>query len=167
MGSHIHYHYCSFLYSSNFPFLVNESSFKLSPDISLTCPYQCMSTLLLTVPWSSCNFPVPHLKSPISPRKPIFTGQLYLDIKIQILHEPLGCHCFSVLSVGRIRKSFSLFFVIHFYFIFNCLIEVQLIYNVVPISAAQHSNSVIDILFFLISIMIYHRILNIVPCAMQ
>ena len=50
-------------------------------------------------------------------------------------------------------------------------IEVQLIYNVVLITAIQQSDSVIHIytVFFKIffSIMVYHRILNIVPCAIQ
>ena len=47
-------------------------------------------------------------------------------------------------------------------------IEVQLIYNVVLISAVQQSNSVIQKYTFFkkfFSIMVYHRILNIVPCA--
>ena len=47
MGSPIHYHYCSFLYSSNVPFLVNESPFRLSPGVCLTCPHQYISTVLL------------------------------------------------------------------------------------------------------------------------
>ena len=49
-------------------------------------------------------------------------------------------------------------------------IEVSSIYNVVLISAVQQNDSVIHIhTFFLIffSIMVYHRILNIVPCALQ
>ena len=47
-------------------------------------------------------------------------------------------------------------------------IEVQLIYNVVLISAVQQSDSVIHIytfFFIFFSIMVYHRILNIVPCV--
>ena len=47
-------------------------------------------------------------------------------------------------------------------------IEVQLIYNVVLISAVQQSDSFIHIhafFFIFFSIMVYHRILNIVPCA--
>ena len=53
------------------------------------------------------------------------------------------------------------------------LIAVWLIYNAVLISAVQQSDSVIYILyiyaffFIFFSIMTYHRILNIVPCAMQ
>ena len=49
-------------------------------------------------------------------------------------------------------------------------IEVQLIYTVVLISAVQQSDSVIHMytfFFILFSIMVYHRILNIVPCAVQ
>ena len=48
-------------------------------------------------------------------------------------------------------------------------IEVQLIYNVVLISAVQQIDSVIYIYIYFIffSIMVYHRILNIVPCAIQ
>ena len=48
-------------------------------------------------------------------------------------------------------------------------INVQLIYNVVPVSAVQHSDSVIHVymLFIFFSIMVYYRILHIVPCAIQ
>ena len=51
-------------------------------------------------------------------------------------------------------------------------IEVWLIYNVVLISAVQQSDSVIHIyiytfFFIFFSMMVYHRILNIVPCAIQ
>ena len=50
-------------------------------------------------------------------------------------------------------------------------IEVQLIYNITLISAVEQSDSVshmyIYILFHIFCIMIYHRILNIVPCAIQ
>ena len=49
-------------------------------------------------------------------------------------------------------------------------IEVQLIHNVVLISAVQKSDSVIHIhtfFFILFSIMVNHRILNIVHCAVQ
>ena len=48
--------------------------------------------------------------------------------------------------------------------------EVQLIYNVVLISAVQQSDSVTHIYIFLFvffSIMVYHRILSTVPCAIQ
>ena len=58
------------------------------------------------------------------------------------------------------KISVSLFF----------LIEVQLIYNVVLISAVQQKDSVIHIyVFFFIfcSIMVYPRRSNIVPCAIQ
>ena len=43
-----------------------------------------------------------------------------------------------------------------------------MIYNVVLISAVQQSDSV-DFFFFFIffSIMVYHRIVNIVPCILQ
>ena len=50
------------------------------------------------------------------------------------------------------------------------LIEVYLIYNVVLISTVQQSDSVMHryIFFFIFfSIMVYYRILNIVPCAIQ
>ena len=49
-------------------------------------------------------------------------------------------------------------------------IEIWLIYNVVLIIALQQSVSVIhtDIFFFLVfPIMVYHRILDIVPCALR
>ena len=55
-----------------------------------------------------------------------------------------------------------------FFFIF--FIEVELIYNVVATSAVQQSDSVIHtytFFFILFSVMVYPRILNIVPCAMQ
>ena len=55
------------------------------------------------------------------------------------------------------------------YLFLNFFMEVQLIYNVVLISAVQQSDSVIHIYTFffkiLLSIMVYHSILNIVPCA--
>ena len=56
-----------------------------------------------------------------------------------------------------------------FYFLKIYFIEVQLIY-VVLISAVQQSDSVIHIytfFFMFFSIMAYHRILNIIPCAIQ
>ena len=50
-------------------------------------------------------------------------------------------------------------------------IEAELIYNVVLIYVAQQSDSVIYIYIFFfftfISIMVYHRVLNIIPCAIQ
>ena len=47
--------------------------------------------------------------------------------------------------------------------------EEQLNYNVVLITAMQQSDSVthVYILFHIFSIMVYHRILNTVPCAIQ
>ena len=54
------------------------------------------------------------------------------------------------------------------YFKIN-FIGVKLIYNVVLVSAVQQSESVIHIyiLPIIYSNMVYHRILNIVPCVMQ
>ena len=49
-------------------------------------------------------------------------------------------------------------------------IEVLLIYSVVLISAVQQSDSFIHrytFFFIFFSIMVYHRILDIVPCAIQ
>jgi len=47
-------------------------------------------------------------------------------------------------------------------------IEVWLICNAVHISAVQQNDSVIQIYFFhILSIMVYHRILNIVSCSIQ
>lgn len=41
-------------------------------------------------------------------------------------------------------------------------------YNLVLVSGVQHCDSVIHVFFFIIfSIMVYHRTLNIVPCAIQ
>lgn len=56
--------------------------------------------------------------------------------------------------------------------LFVCLIEVQLLYNVVLISRVQHSDSVIHThtqIFFLrfFSIVAYYEILDVVPCAIQ
>ena len=48
--------------------------------------------------------------------------------------------------------------------------EVELIDSVVLISAAQHSDSVIHVYtfsFIFFSIMVYYRILTMVPCAVQ
>ena len=53
-------------------------------------------------------------------------------------------------------------------FLIYFFIEVQLIYNVVLVSGAQQSDSVIHIYLFFFrffSIIGYYRILNIVPCA--
>ena len=44
--------------------------------------------------------------------------------------------------------------------------EVELMYNVVPVSAVQHSDSATHIHMFF-SIMVYPRRLDIVPCAMH
>ena len=50
-------------------------------------------------------------------------------------------------------------------------IEVMLIFSVVLISTAQESDSVIHIHIYILhiffSIMVYHRILNTAPCAIQ
>ena len=61
-------------------------------------------------------------------------------------------------SFGMKAPKFSLIY----------FIEVKLIYNVVLISAVQQSDSVIHTSFFIFfSIMVYHKVLNIVPCAIQ
>ena len=49
-------------------------------------------------------------------------------------------------------------------FLNQLFIEVYLIYNVVLISALQQSDSVIHIFLIFFSIMVNHRILNIVLC---
>ena len=52
----------------------------------------------------------------------------------------------------------------------NYFIEVELVYNVVLISGVQQSDSVIHIctfFFIFFSVMVHHRILNIVPCAIS
>ena len=62
----------------------------------------------------------------------------------------------------------SFFFFLTFKIIF--LIEVLLIYNVVLISTEQQSDSVIHthtFFFIFFSIMVYHKTLNIVPCAIR
>ena len=66
----------------------------------------------------------------------------------------------------KTQFSFSfLYFIKKFYFI-----ELQLIYYVVLISTVQQSDSVLYIYIYIytfFSIMIYHRMLNIVPCDIQ
>ena len=56
-----------------------------------------------------------------------------------------------------------------FFFSFFFLIEVELIYNVVFISGVQQSDSFLYIYTFFkfFSIVVYCKILNIVPCAIQ
>ena len=53
--------------------------------------------------------------------------------------------------------------------IFKDFIELQLIYNVVLISGVRCSDSVYIYMFFFLffPIMVYHRILNSVPCGIQ
>ena len=64
------------------------------------------------------------------------------------------------LTPGKWRKSSFFFFVYLF-------VQVELTYNIVLISAVQRSDSVIHIyiLFIFFSIMVYHKMLNMVPCA--
>ena len=68
--------------------------------------------------------------------------------------------CLFCFSLGEINLFiYNLFF-----------IEVWLNYNVVVITTVQQSDSIthIYIVFFIfLSIMVYHRIWNIVPCALQ
>ena len=57
-----------------------------------------------------------------------------------------------------------------FFFFKKFLIKLQLIYNIVSISAVQQSDPVIHIyilFLMLFSIMFYHKRLDIVPCAVQ
>ena len=58
---------------------------------------------------------------------------------------------------------------IFIYLFIYLFIGVELIYNVVLITAVQQSDSVtrIYILFQFFSIKVYYKILNIVPCAIQ
>ena len=54
-----------------------------------------------------------------------------------------------------------------FYFIKN-FIDVSWIYNVMLISIVQQSDSIIyTFVFIFFSTMVYHRTLNIVPCAVE
>ena len=69
------------------------------------------------------------------------------------------------------QKCFEVGF---FFSVLVFFIEVQLIYNVVLISVVQKSDSVTYIYIYIynlfkifLSIMVYHRILNIVLCAVQ
>ena len=48
---------------------------------------------------------------------------------------------------------------------FLLFVEVELIYNVVLVSGVQQNNSVLHIYCFIFSIMVYYKILNIVPWA--
>ena len=60
-------------------------------------------------------------------------------------------------------KNLGVFYLIFF---FNYIIEVQLIYNVVLISAVQQMIQV-SIYYTFFFTMVYHRILNIVPCTIK
>ena len=63
------------------------------------------------------------------------------------------------------------FLLVNLIFVFVLIfIEVLLVYNVVLVSGVQRSNSVIHIYTFFFrffSIMVYHKMLNIVACALQ
>ena len=75
---------------------------------------------------------------------------------ISIQFKDIICNLFCILN--------------YFLFLMFFFIEVELIYNVVSISAVQQGDSVIhrDILFFIFfSIMVYPRRLDIVPCAID
>ena len=77
----------------------------------------------------------------------------------------LSVYYFVILSFWQMNKSRLKEVRV---FVFFNFIEVQLIYNIVLISAVQQSDSVIHIFFFIsFSIMVYHRILNIVSCAIH
>ena len=70
----------------------------------------------------------------------------------------MGCVCVCVFDVeGQI---------VYLIFLNLLFVEVWLIYNVVLISAIQQSGSVIHIYIFFF-ILVYPRIFNIVPCAIQ
>ena len=65
-------------------------------------------------------------------------------------------------------------FTVKYVFFFKCLLkktEVQLIYNVVPVSAAQQNYSVINIYIHIILYILFHyglsQDMNIVPCAIR
>ena len=82
--------------------------------------------------------------------------------------------CFFVLVYGYTTlhvPSLIYFFILLLYF--NFFIEVQLIYRVVLIIALQQNDSVMHIYIYIYSffrffpIIVYYKILNIVPCAMQ
>ena len=67
----------------------------------------------------------------------------------------------------RINPTSFFFFAYVFKIYF---MEVQLIYNVVLVSGVQQNDSVIHtytFFFIFFSIMVYHRIVNVVPCALQ
>ena len=73
------------------------------------------------------------------------------------------CACESVQGVMLLSISLPAFFFLSFFF----LIELSLVHSVVPISVVQQSDSVYthrQYFFIFFSIMVYHRILNIVPC---
>ena len=61
----------------------------------------------------------------------------------------------------KVEKKFFFFFFVYLF------VQVELTYNIVLISAVQRSDSVIHIyiLFIFFSIMVYHKMLNMVPCA--
>ena len=109
----------------------------------------------------------------------IFHNYLLTINWIQHIHTLLKS-AFSIVLCVDMYKYYSLRWICHFelcllnfkekvIYIYIYFIEVQLIHNVVLISAIQQCDSVICIYTFCIffSIMVYHRVLNIVPCAVQ
>ena len=85
-------------------------------------------------------------------------------------NEVLGeKHCFGgrmtsplfSLILGPLLGSLHLF-------TYLLIIEIKLISNVVPTSAVQHNDiHLYTFFFYILFFMVYHRILNIVPCAIQ
>ena len=68
--------------------------------------------------------------------------------------------------IGYYRGNLTQYY---FILLFRSTIEVQLIYNIVLVSGVQQIDLIICVcsLFHIFSIMVYHRILNISPCAVQ
>ena len=141
----------------------------------------CQAPLSSTISWSllkfmsmfKCLHPyLPFLVFLISTQIPRFPSTIIF------LHvERYSLAFFQYRSIGEISQLSSVskgtyftFILFFFHFPFKFFIKVQLIYNVVPISAVQQSDSVIHLytfFFIFFSIMIYHRILSIVLCAPQ
>ena len=99
-------------------------------------------------------------------------GQVWFLVKPLLLaFRQLPSFCvltFSYACGQRKRSLVSLTFLIKtptswFHFL---KIEVQLLHNIVLVFSIQQSDSVLYIFMFL-SIMIYYRMLNILPCALQ
>ena len=104
----------------------------------------------------------------MSPNTPNTHTHTQISLRNKYLPIPMCNHSNILFPVQKWEQTTSrpIFFLIFLFF----SMEVQLIYNFVLASGVQQSDSDIHIytfFFIFFSIMVYHRILNIVPCAIQ